>query len=63
MVFCLHEYLVPTHMPGAQGIQKKALNSMQLEFLIIVCQHVGAGKLNLGPLEEQPVLLETALSL
>ena len=51
-------------MPDACRGQKRTLDHLGLESQKVVSYHVGAGnKLNLCPLEEQPGLLTTGLSL
>ena len=45
-------------MPGTSGNQTRTLGPLKLELHATVSLHVGAGKLNLGPLK-QPVLLLT----
>lgn len=45
----------------AWGGQKRALVSLTLELQTVVSCHVGARKLNLGPLQGQLVFLNTEL--
>lgn len=48
-------------MSDAGGAQK-VLHPLELELWVAVCQHMDAGKQNLGLLQEQQVLLTAELS-
>lgn len=58
---CIILYIIysvcTVYMPGARGSQKEVLDLLDLDFQKAVHYHVGTGNQNLGPLEEQPVLL------
>jgi hypothetical protein len=47
----------------AQGGQKRASDPLQLELKVVVSHRHGCCELNLGPLQEQHVLLTTESSL
>jgi hypothetical protein len=42
-LFCLHVYLCTMYVPGAQGGQKRALDSLELKLQTVVSHSVGAG--------------------
>lgn len=60
LMLCQHVYM-NTWVPGALGNQERLLERLQLKLGRIVNHHVGAG--NLGPLEEQPILLTAVPSI
>lgn len=63
MDVCPHACLYTALIPGACRGQKRVLNPLGLELLVIVnCQQVlgiklGSWESNLGPVKDQPVLL------
>jgi hypothetical protein len=58
LIFCLCAYMYITHMPGAQGYQKRASDPLKLELCTDCCKQLcGCWELNAGPLEEQQVFV------
>jgi hypothetical protein len=55
-------YVCGPHASNACRSQKVVSDPLELGLQMAVCHQVGAKELNLGPLEEQPVLLATELS-
>lgn len=62
-VCCLHISIYCMDAWCPRRSEKRESNSLELELGVVVSYHVGAGKLNLGPLEEQQVLLTAKPSL
>jgi hypothetical protein len=63
-LYCVHVwfacgYTSVLHASSVQSVQKRALDPWKLELLKVMSHFMDAGKLNLGTLEEKPVLLTT----
>ena len=55
----MYVWMYAVYTPGAQVGQKKHQIYWKWELWVLVGQHMGARMLNLGPLEDQKVLLNS----